>query len=131
MSRSFFFRVFDVILEVCDVCPLCHGVNLKRVKTFKYLWSMVDQTERMEKEVNFRIQCGWNNWRKVSGGICDRRVPVEVERKVHKAVVRPALIYGPEVAPPKKIEERKFDRVEVKMERLYKCRHERKGYRRR
>ncbi|XP_042857912.1 uncharacterized protein LOC122244151 [Penaeus japonicus] len=37
------------------------GVHLKRVKTFRYLMSMVKQTEGMEKEVNFRIQCGWDN----------------------------------------------------------------------
>ncbi|XP_063584720.1 uncharacterized protein LOC134762275 [Penaeus indicus] len=55
----------------------------------------------MEREVNFRIQCGWNNWRKVSGVICDKRVPVRLKGKVHKAVVRLALIYGLEAAPLK------------------------------
>ncbi|XP_042889472.1 uncharacterized protein LOC122264575 [Penaeus japonicus] len=92
-----------------------NGVNLKRIKTFKYLGSMVDQTQGMEKEVNFRIQCGWNNWSKISGAICDRRVPVKVKSKVHKALVRPALIYGLAAAPLKKIEERKFDVAEMKM----------------
>ncbi|XP_063859173.1 uncharacterized protein LOC135100139 [Scylla paramamosain] len=76
---------------------------------------MVDETGEMEKEVNFRIQCGWNNWRQVSGVICDRRVPVRVKGKVHKAVVRPALMYGLEAAPLKKIEERKMDVAEMKM----------------
>lgn len=92
-----------------------NGEKLKRVKTFKYLGSMVDETGEMEKEVNFRIQCGWNNWRQVSGVICDRRVPVRVKGKVHKAVVRPALMYGLEAAPLKKIEERKMDVAEMKM----------------
>ncbi|XP_063854555.1 uncharacterized protein LOC135096746 [Scylla paramamosain] len=73
----------------------------------------VSQTGEMEKEVNFRIQCGWNNWRQVSGVICDRRVPVRVKGKVHKAVVRPALMYGLEAAPLKKIEERKMDVAEM------------------
>ncbi|XP_063841023.1 uncharacterized protein LOC135089389 [Scylla paramamosain] len=76
---------------------------------------MVDETGEMEKEVNFRIQCGWNNWRQVSGVICDRRVPERVKGKVHKAVVRPALMYGLEAAPLKKIEERKMDVAEMKM----------------
>jgi len=67
------------------------GENLKRVRTFKYLGSMVEETAGMDKEVNFRIQSGWNNWRKVSGVLCDRRVPIRLKGKVHKAVVRPAL----------------------------------------
>ena len=88
---------------------------LKRVNTFKYLGSMVDETVEMEKEVNFRIQCGWNNWRKVSGVICDRRVPVKVKGKVHKTMVRPAMSYGLEAAPLKKSEEKKMDVAEMKM----------------
>ena len=92
-----------------------NGEMLKRVNTFKYLGSMVDETVEMEKEVNFRIQCGWNNWRKVSGVICDRRVPVKVKGKVHKAMVRPAMTYGLEAAPLKKSEEKKMDVAEMKM----------------
>ena len=68
----------------------------------------------METKVNFRIQCGWNNWRKVTGVLCDRRVPVKVKGKVHKAVVRPAMTYGLEAAPLKKNEE-KLDVAEMKM----------------
>ena len=51
----------------------------------------MEETGEMGKEVNFRIQCGWKNWRKVSGVVCDRSVPVRVKGKVHKAVVRPAM----------------------------------------
>ena len=92
-----------------------NGEMLKRVKSFKYLGSMVEETGEMGNEVNFRIQCGWNNWRKVSGAICDRRVPVRVKGKVHKAVVRPAMAYGLEAAPLKKSEEKKMDVVEMRM----------------
>ncbi|XP_063591901.1 uncharacterized protein LOC134786959 [Penaeus indicus] len=87
-----------------------NGTYLKRVKTFKYLGSV-----GMEREVNFRIQSGWNNWRKVSGVICDKRVPVRLKGKVHKEVVRPALIYGLEAAPLKKSEEKKMNAAEMKM----------------
>ena len=91
-----------------------NGEMLKRVETFQYLGSMVDETVEIEKEVSFRIQCGWNNWRKVSGVICDRRVPVTVKGKVHEAMVRPAMTYEFEEAPLKKYEE-KMDVVEMKM----------------
>ncbi|XP_037801351.1 uncharacterized protein LOC119596258 [Penaeus monodon] len=78
------------------------GEKLKRVRTFKYLGSLVEETAGMDKEINFRIQSGWNNWRKVSGVLSDRRVPIRLKGKVHKAVVRPALTYGLEAAPLKK-----------------------------
>lgn len=60
-----------------------------RVKIFKYLGLMVGEKSSMEKEVNFRIQCRWNNWRKVSGMVYDIRVPIRVKNKMHKAVFRP------------------------------------------
>ena len=59
-----------------------NGEVLKKVKRYRYLGSMVDETVEMEKEVNSQIQCGWNNWWKVSGEICDSRVPVKVKGKV-------------------------------------------------
>ncbi|XP_037779447.1 uncharacterized protein LOC119575988 [Penaeus monodon] len=76
---------------------------------------MVDETAGMDKEVKFRIQSGWNNWRKVPGVLCDGRVPFRLNGKVHKAVVRPALTYGLEAAPLKKLEEKKLDVAEMKM----------------
>ncbi|XP_037781063.1 uncharacterized protein LOC119577547 [Penaeus monodon] len=71
------------------------GENLKRVRTFKYLGSVVDE---MDKEVHFRIQSGWNNWR-VSGVLCDIGVPIRLK----------------EAAPLKKLEEKKLDVAEMKM----------------
>ncbi|XP_037787506.1 uncharacterized protein LOC119583068 [Penaeus monodon] len=47
--------------------------------------------------------------------ICDKRVPVKLKGKVHKSVVRPAMTYGLETAPLRKIEERKLDVAEMKM----------------
>ena len=92
-----------------------NGEMLKRVKSFKYLGSMVEETGEMGKEVNFRIQCGWNNWQKVSGVIYDRRAPVRVKGNLHKAVVRLAMAYGLEAAPLKKSEEKKMDVAEMRM----------------
>ena len=76
---------------------------------------MIKNTSGMEKEVNFRIQCAWNNWRKVSGVVCDRRIPVRLKGKVHRAVVRLALLYNLEAAPLKTIEEKKIDVAEMRM----------------
>ena len=91
------------------------GVRLKRVYEFKYLGSVMDITGDITKEIDHRVQSGWNSWRKVSGVICDRRVPIRLKGGVHKAVVRPALTYGLEAAPMKKMDERKLDVTEMKM----------------
>ena len=47
--------------------------------------------------------------------MCDRRVPIKLIGKIHKAVVRSALMYGLKTAPIKKTEERKCDVAEMKM----------------
>ena len=39
-----------------------------------------------------RVQVGWTGWRKVSGVICDRRVPAKLKVMAYKAVVRPAML---------------------------------------
>ncbi|XP_064121570.1 uncharacterized protein LOC135226022 [Macrobrachium nipponense] len=69
----------------------------------------------MEEEINNRIQCDWNNWRKVSGVICDRKVPIRLKGRVHKAVVRPAMTYGLEAAPLKKTEGKKLNVTEMRI----------------
>ena len=65
-----------------------------RVKEFKYLGSTVQQSGSCERGVKKRVQAGWNGWRKVSGVICDRRLPARVKEKVYSSVVRPAMMYG-------------------------------------
>lgn len=91
------------------------GLKLKRVDHFKYLGAMVEEDGSMGRELKHRIQCGWNNWRKVSGVTCDRRVSVKLKGKVHKSVVRPTMTYGLETAPLRGVEERKLDVAEMKM----------------
>ena len=40
------------------------------------------------------VQAGWNEWRRMSGVICERRVPARVKGKGYKVAVRPAMLYG-------------------------------------
>ena len=68
--------------------------KVPRVKKFKYLGSTVEESDSCEWEVKRRVQAGWNKWRKVSGVICNRRLPARVKEKVYSSVVRPAMVYG-------------------------------------
>ena len=68
-----------------------------QVKEFKYLGSTVQESGSCEREVKKRVQAGWNEWRKVSGVICDRKLPARVKEKVYTSVVRPAMVYGLEI----------------------------------
>ena len=47
--------------------------------------------------------------------MCDKRVPIRLKGGIHKADVRPTLMYGLEAATIKKVEERKLDVMEMKM----------------
>ena len=77
--------------------------KVPRVKEFKYFGSTVQESGDCEREVKKRIKAGWNEWRRVSGVICDRRLPARVKGKVYSSVVRPAMVYGLEtVAVTKK-----------------------------
>ena len=60
-----------------------------------------------------RVQAGWNGWRRMSGVICDRRVPARVKGKMYKVAVRPAMLYGLE-----KRQEAEMEVAELKMLRF-------------
>ena len=84
---------------------------------FKYLGSTV-QESGCEREVKKRVQAGWNRWRRVSGVICDRRLPAKVKGKVYRSVVRPAMVYGFEMVAVTKKQVEEMEVAEMKMLRF-------------
>jgi hypothetical protein len=52
------------------------------------------------------MQAGWKSWRKVTGVMCDKRLPAKLKGKVYKTVVRPAMLYGLETEAITKIKRR-------------------------
>ena len=58
---------------------------------FKYISSSVEETGGMATEITQRVTAAWINWKRCSGVMCDRRMPVKLKGKVYKTVVRPAL----------------------------------------
>ena len=92
--------------------------KVPKVKEFKYLRSTVQESGSCEREVKKRVQAGWNGWRKVSGVICDRRLPVRVKGKVYSSVVRPAMVYGLETVAVTKKQMEEMEIAEMKMFRF-------------
>ena len=68
-----------------------------------------------KREVKKRVQAGWNGWRKVSGVICNRRLPARVKGKVYSSVVRPAIVYGLETVAVTKKQVEEMEVAEMKM----------------
>ena len=94
------------------------GERLKEVEEFKYLGSTVQKTGGSDKEVSKRIQAGWAAWRKITGVMCDRRVPVKVKGRMFKTMVRPAMLYGMEAVATTKAQEKKMEVAEMRMLRF-------------
>ena len=64
------------------------------------------------------MQEEWNGWRKVSGVICDKRLPARVKEKVYSLVVRPAMAYGLKIVAVTKKQVEDLDVAEMKMLRF-------------
>ena len=56
--------------------------------------------------------------RRISGVICERRVPARVKGKVYKVAVRPAMLYGLETVALTKRQEAEMEVAELKMLRF-------------
>ena len=94
------------------------NAKVPRVKEFKYLGSTVQESNGYEREVKKRVQAGWNGWRRVSGIICNRRLPARVKGKVYSSVVRPTMVYGLETVAVTKKQVEEMEVAEMKMLRF-------------
>ena len=94
------------------------GEEVAKVEDFKYLGSTVQSNGECGREVKKRVQAGWNGWRRISGVICDRRVPARVKGKVYRVAVRPAMLYGLETVALTKRQEVEMEVAELKMLRF-------------
>lgn len=70
------------------------GAEVVKVDQFKYL-GLMQCNGQLAREVKGRV-LGWSAWRRVSVGICDRRIVTTMKVKVSRMVARPAMIYGME-----------------------------------
>ena len=98
------------------------SARLPQVTEFKYLGSTLQSNGGISTEINRRNQCGWNNSRKTSGVLRDKRVPPHVKGKIHKMIVQPAMLYGMETVPVTSSHVKKLEVAEMKMCR-WACGH--------
>ena len=88
------------------------GEEVAKVEDFKYLGSIV-QSGECGREMKKRVHAGWNGWSRMSGVICDRRVPARVKGKLYRVAMRPAMLYGLETVALTKRQEAEM--AELKM----------------
>ena len=91
------------------------GEELQRVHHFKYIGSSVEETGGMTIEITQRVSAAWRNWKRCSGVLCDRRMPVKLKGKVYKTAVRPALLYGAETWATTRGQEARLEVNEMRM----------------
>ena len=92
-----------------------NGEELKNVDHFMYLGSVIDKDGTIDKDVDLRVQAAWSSWRKLTGVLYDRKIPLRLKAKVYEAIIRPALTYGSECWAMKVTNKRKIATTEMRM----------------
>ena len=92
-----------------------HCEEVERVTHFKYLGTSIEEEGGMETEIAKRVGAGWMNWKKSSGVLCDKKMPVKLKGKVYRTVVRPAMLYGAETWATTKRQESRIEVNEMRM----------------
>ncbi|XP_022199583.2 uncharacterized protein LOC111056513 [Nilaparvata lugens] len=91
------------------------GSQLKSSVSFKYLGSSLQRDGGLDAEIQHRLNCGWFNWRRMSGVICDKRVNCKMKGKVYRSVVRPSTLFGTNTWLVSKRQEKKMEVAERRM----------------
>ena len=89
--------------------------ELKNVDHFTYLGSVIDNDGTIDRDVDLRGQAAWSSWRKLTGVLYDRKVPLRLKSKVYEAIIRSALAYGSECWAMKVTNKRMNATTEMRM----------------
>jgi len=88
---------------------------IPQVTRFEYLGSILQNDGEIEADVSHRIQVGWLKWRRASGVLCDKKLPLKLKGKFYRTTVRPALLYGTEFWAVKSQHENQVSVTEMRM----------------
>ena len=94
------------------------GADVPETEDFRYLGSTIQSNGECGREIKKRIQAGWHSWRRMSGLLCDKRVSARLKGKIHRTVIRPAMMYGLETVATTKRQEAELEVAEMKMLRF-------------
>ena len=90
--------------------------EIPRGNGLSYLGSTVQADGGLDLEK--WIQAGWDNWRKLTGVLCNKRVPLRVKSKIYKLMILPAMMYGLKTVAITKRQGKKLKVNEMKMLRF-------------
>ena len=82
---------------------------------FKYLGSVIQSNGEIDGDVTNRIQAGWLKWRAATGVLCDKKFPMRLKGQFYRIAIRPALLYGTECWPVKKVFEHRMEVTKIRM----------------
>ena len=51
------------------------------------------------KDADSRVAKAWSKWRKLTGVICDKKVPRKMKLLIYQTVIRPTLLYDCDTSP--------------------------------
>jgi hypothetical protein len=85
---------------------------------------MLQRDGDIDEDVSHRIKAGWMKWRHASGILCDNRVPQKLKGKFYRTAIRPAMLYGAEYWPTKRLHIQQLSVTEMRM-LLWICGHTR------
>ncbi|KAM2851653.1 hypothetical protein PS2_027746 [Malus domestica] len=63
---------------------------------FCYLGSILQKNEKLDGDLNHRIQAGWMKRKSASSVLCDCRRLLKLKGKFYRTAIRPAMLYGTE-----------------------------------
>ena len=75
----------------------------------------VEEEGGIATEIAKRVGAGWMNWKKCSGVLCDKMMPVKLKAKVYRTVVRPAMLHVADTWATTKRQESRIEVNEMRM----------------
>ncbi|KAJ4429476.1 hypothetical protein ANN_21645 [Periplaneta americana] len=94
--------------------------TFERVKSFKYLGSVITENNTMDSEIGARLIAANKNYFGLANILKAKNVPCTIKTKIYKTTIRPVLIYGAETWTLTKREENSLGTFERKiLRRIY------------
>ena len=66
----------------------------------------------------YTVNAAWRYWKKCSGVLCNRKMPVNLKGKIYRTAARPTLVYGAETWSIVKNQEKRLEVNDMRMLRL-------------